>query len=159
VTGWSTGNFLKPGYSWSWSRKSWTWSPIGVGGGHRWSHRKKVGGTTLPAERAPEATTHPSNCMHRICDAYAKHIHAPTRIYSLVSRNRLAVYGVYARYIHQIYYSAAITCPAPRRHTAKKTESDRESIATLAGPNIYTLIAAHLIEYNSNTLKDSISNL
>ena len=32
----------------------------------------------------------------------------------------------------------SITCPAPRRHKAKKTESDRESTATLAGPNIYT---------------------
>jgi hypothetical protein len=33
-----------------------------------------------------------------------------------------------------------VTCPAPRRHTAKMTESDRESIATLAGPNIYILL-------------------
>ena len=38
-----------------------------------------------------------------------------------------------------VYFGVFVTCPAPRRHTAKKTESDRESIATLAGPNMYTL--------------------
>jgi len=32
-----------------------------------------------------------------------------------------------------------VTCPALRRYTAKKIESDHESIGTLAGPNIYTL--------------------
>ena len=35
--------------------------------------------------------------------------------------------------------SLIVTCPAPRRHTAKRTKSDRESIATLEGPNICTL--------------------
>jgi hypothetical protein len=38
-----------------------------------------------------------------------------------------------------------VTCPAPRRHTAKKTESDCESIATLAGPNICTLIVVRAL--------------
>ena len=31
-------------------------------------------------------------------------------------------------------------CPALRRYTAKKIESTRELVATLAGSNIYTLI-------------------
>ena len=29
--------------------------------------------------------------------------------------------------------------PAPRRHTAKKTDSTRDHIATVAGSNIYVL--------------------
>ena len=32
-----------------------------------------------------------------------------------------------------------VTSPAPRRHTAKKTDRARESIATVAGSNICTL--------------------
>jgi hypothetical protein len=39
-----------------------------------------------------------------------------------------------------VYFGVFVTCPALRCYAAKKTESDRESIATLAGPNIYTLI-------------------
>ena len=31
-----------------------------------------------------------------------------------------------------------VTCPAPRHHTAKKTDSARESIATVAESNIRT---------------------
>ena len=35
--------------------------------------------------------------------------------------------------------SIFVTCPAPRRHTAKKTESACELVASAAGSNIYTL--------------------
>ena len=34
---------------------------------------------------------------------------------------------------------STITCPAPRCHTAKKTDSTRDYIATVAGSNMYTL--------------------
>ena len=69
-------------------RGSRAWSPMKPPEKTRRYH------TSSHTERAPVATTHLSNCMHRICDAYAEHIYAPTRIYLLVSRNRLAVYTV-----------------------------------------------------------------
>jgi hypothetical protein len=33
----------------------------------------------------------------------------------------------------------SVTCPAPRRHKAKKTQSACELVASAAGSNIYTL--------------------
>jgi hypothetical protein len=38
-----------------------------------------------------------------------------------------------------INYYIIVTCPAPRHHTAKKTESACELVASAAGFNIYTL--------------------
>lgn len=37
--------------------------------------------TSSHIERTPVATTYLSNCMHRICDAYAKHIYTHKNIY------------------------------------------------------------------------------